>query len=950
MAHTHWDREWYHPAARFVQRLVALVDDVLAGAPDPARPFLLDGQAVVLEDVLAVHPEWEARLRAHLSIGALEAGPWYVLADELIPSGEALVRNLLAGRRVLARFGAAPPPVCYSPDAFGHPAALPTLARGFGLDVAVVWRGYGGPRWPAGDSARWTAPDGSSVLLWHLPPDGYEYGSALPVEPAAADARWRHLAESAGARATTGVMLLTNGADHHARQPGLDEAIDALAAAAHEPAHAIVHRSSLTQWARTLRAAAERIVLPDVRGELRDSYGCTWTLQGTFGTRAWQKRGVARADAMLRWDVEPWMALARLARVPSPDPALLHAAWRTFLRTLPHDTLCGCSVDAVAAALDHRLASVRAQARGLRHDALDTLLSRDAAVARAITRDAWHPRLVIRNRAAEPRWGVAEVELLTTIGDVAVGPASAQASRPRTTREPLLRAVPAGLHVQPLRTRLAHARRESPHHYPDDDLVHATRALVWVREEEAVPAMGLRLWSMTTDDGAVAEETPPVPVTVRHDGAALLMDNGRLRLTVQDGRVSLHDAAHARTLHDALHVTWQRDAGDAYTPAPRGVVHRLPVVRTRVRARGPLRAVIDVTAVLRIPRDPVPPDLAFDGRSVVSFRNGPDDGEAAERAAIAPAGFGSEPSAESRRGRARLEPIRVRLRLTLDAGASWLGVEVRAFDRTPDHRLRLLLAGGIVAPRVLADAAFGPVERVPLVLPREAADAEHVVRTAPLHRWVTLHDHTHATTIVSDGLAEYEALDDGHVAVTLVRATGELSRGDLPERPGHAGWPARIPRAQGPGRLQARFAVLPGGPVDVAAIEACADAVLRPLTGHTWRDAPADASVTVPGVALSGHGVVASAIKPAEDGDGVILRAVNLLESPGTATWVIPYPDVQVHAVRLDETAEEAGAAGDLEIAPSVTVVGDTTHVRVPMGARAVRSVRVRRVEPDLPR
>jgi alpha-mannosidase len=27
--HTHWDREWYHPAGRFRQRLVALVDELL---------------------------------------------------------------------------------------------------------------------------------------------------------------------------------------------------------------------------------------------------------------------------------------------------------------------------------------------------------------------------------------------------------------------------------------------------------------------------------------------------------------------------------------------------------------------------------------------------------------------------------------------------------------------------------------------------------------------------------------------------------------------------------------------------------------------------------------------------------------------------------------------------------------------------------------------------------
>jgi alpha-mannosidase len=68
--------------------------------------------------------------------------------------------------------------------------------------------------------------------------------------------------------------------------------------------------------------------------------------------------------------------------------------------------------------------------------------------------------------------------------------------------------------------------------------------------------------------------------------------------------------------------------------------------------------------------------------------------------------------------------------------------------------------------------------------------------TAPLQRYVSLFDERKGATVYSDGLAEYEAREDGSVAITLVRAVGELSRNDLPERPGHAGWPAPVPGAQ----------------------------------------------------------------------------------------------------------------------------------------------------------
>ena len=102
IAHTHWDREWYLPAGRFRQRLASLIDELLDSTGD-SGPFLLDGQAVVLDDYADVRPDRVADLHTALRSGRIEAGPWYVLADELIPSGEALVRNLFAGRRTLRR-------------------------------------------------------------------------------------------------------------------------------------------------------------------------------------------------------------------------------------------------------------------------------------------------------------------------------------------------------------------------------------------------------------------------------------------------------------------------------------------------------------------------------------------------------------------------------------------------------------------------------------------------------------------------------------------------------------------------------------------------------------------------------------------------------------------------------------------------------------------------------
>jgi len=93
--HTHWDREWYDPFQTFRLKLVRLIDgllDLLEGDPSFAE-FLLDGQVAIIDDYLAIRPENEQRLRSLAAAGRLTVGPWYILMDEFLVSGETIVRD-----------------------------------------------------------------------------------------------------------------------------------------------------------------------------------------------------------------------------------------------------------------------------------------------------------------------------------------------------------------------------------------------------------------------------------------------------------------------------------------------------------------------------------------------------------------------------------------------------------------------------------------------------------------------------------------------------------------------------------------------------------------------------------------------------------------------------------------------------------------------------------------
>ena len=87
--------------------LVNMVDDLLDLLERDPRfvCFTLDGQTVILEDYLAVRPEREKEIRRFVGEGRLIIGPWYILPDEFLVSGEATVRNLLIGTHMAKEFG-----------------------------------------------------------------------------------------------------------------------------------------------------------------------------------------------------------------------------------------------------------------------------------------------------------------------------------------------------------------------------------------------------------------------------------------------------------------------------------------------------------------------------------------------------------------------------------------------------------------------------------------------------------------------------------------------------------------------------------------------------------------------------------------------------------------------------------------------------------------------------
>ena len=167
---------------------------------DPGfRAFVLDGQSLRAGGLPG---RGAARDGARRAPGrrrrAWPSGPWYVLPDEFLVSGEATVRNLRYGRAAAPAGGLQQ--VGYMPDSFGHVAQMPQLLRLCGIDSFVFTRGLGDEAEHLGWLFRWAAPDGSEVLAVNQC-DGYCNAGGLGFAETVARAHGAHSLPRARRRA-----------------------------------------------------------------------------------------------------------------------------------------------------------------------------------------------------------------------------------------------------------------------------------------------------------------------------------------------------------------------------------------------------------------------------------------------------------------------------------------------------------------------------------------------------------------------------------------------------------------------------------------------------------------------------------------------------------------------------------------------------------------------------
>lgn len=543
-SHTHWDREWYRPFQSFRLRLCevinALISEFARGETDL---FYLDGQTIVLEDYLELYPENETRIRELIEAGKLFIGPFYVLPDEFLVSGESLMRNLLIGINQAKQYG------CreffgYLPDSFGHNSQMPKILSSFGLDKAVLWRGAGNRK----SEFLWRSDDDSAVIATYLTEGYFQDILHAKLPPEEKIEKLKDLLDKLRERAVSNKILLPVGGDHLGAVPCLKSLINEING---ELTGYRLEQGTISKYFSSF--SFEEKALEEVSGELRDNTRNP-ILPGTISTRMYLKQLNAKATWQLARVAEPLQTFLAAEGLEKERENELDYAWKLLLKNHPHDSICGCSVDEVHEENEMRYKQLNQISSGIISRCMNTIsgfVSENSLVACNLSNFNFS--------------GVIKVK----------------------THKPFPQALPH----QVLNTETG---------FPEDllldiqrvpvceDMTEITEHLTYV---ENIPPFSVKKISM-------GSQPPLLEVTDNK------ISNSILEISVNtDGTINLKDIQKEKTFKNLHIISDRADTGDTYNFAPLEGDKPLKAGLTGINVveKGPLRGVLRLTYKLQIP-------------------------------------------------------------------------------------------------------------------------------------------------------------------------------------------------------------------------------------------------------------------------------------------------------------------------------------------------------------
>lgn len=770
ISHSHWDREWYQSFESHRMKLIELVDNILDKAENDPEfgGFFLDGQVIAIDDYLEICPEKRAQVEKCIREGKLQTGPWYILQDEFLTSGEACVRNLQVGMQEAEQYGAVGN-VGYFPDAFGNAGQMPQVLKQAGMDAVVFGRGVkpigpnnevtGGQYESTYSEMMWASPDGTK-LPGILFANWYNNGVEIPVDEAEAKVYWDKKLADARKFAATHQLLMMNGCDHQPLQKNITEAI--RVARKLYPDVEFIHSDFKTYVEAMEKEISENF--STVKGELtsQETDG-RWTLANTASSWIGLKVDNRAGETALERKAEPAAAMADVMGKAYPEDQMIYS-WKKLMQNHPHDSICGCSVDEVNEEMKTRFAKSRQVADAIYDESVEYLTNKVNTAA--LPGDGEKIPFVVWNTSGETKSQVVEKELhLFRDYNLFVWDGYEAAEK---VELPAMVLRDADGNVVP--AKIADAGVAFGYDLPDDRFRQPYMAKkVLVTFEAEVPALGYRTYYLKT-----AEQAQDVDVVSADEN---VLENDAVKVVVNtDGSYNLLDKKTGRMYENLGFYEDTGDMGNEYiyiqdsgkqVVSTKGMKAEISCVE-----RNAFRTVVEICHKMMVPSGM--------GEELLRQRE-----------------MCIDPYTRVANRSSELVEMDVKTVLTLEKSAKGLRVATTICNQAKDHRVRVILPTGLDASMHMADSAFEVVRRNN----RHSDTWTNPCGCERQQCFVAMEDVKGGLLVANRGLYEYEILEDqgNAVAVTLLRCVAEM--GDWGYFP--------TPKAQQIGTFCLEFEVVP---------------------------------------------------------------------------------------------------------------------------------------------
>ncbi len=742
---THWDREWYIPFQEYRARLVLMMDKLLSilnKDPNYAN-FTFDGQTIPIEDYLEVKPEKKELIKRFVQEHRLSIGPFYVLPDEFLISGESLIRNLIIGHKIAREFGRVMK-TGYIPDPFGHIAQLPQILSGFEIPSVIFWRGFGDEfeKLNLNMEFKWNSPGkAASILAIHLI---MSYGSVADLNTSTVKGKYKsairrikNVVSTLEKYTATPLVVLNNGSDHH-------EAVAEIPEIVREwneqfPDKELVQNDFEYYVNEVLKTNPK---LKEFMGELRGGK-YAHLLSGVFSARMWIKQRNTWIEYLYEKYSEPFStmvwALDKSKSFEYPSSYLL-TGLKWLIKNHPHDSICGCSIDQVHDEMKTRFD----WAEQIGMEILKNSILFFIEFVKMTYTEKNHTPLLIINPLPWKRKDIVKFNMIAVNkGGSGEFP------------QPFRIIDNSGKEIE----FQGHRVEEEPRYTQEPNCSNEVSFIA------DIPPCGYRIYYLDSkvSPEKFKSESNSFGMTLNS------IENQFYRIEIQnDGIISLKDKMGGKFHESIIEFEDVGDWGDEYdfsgpkeNQTDMKYSSRDAIVKEIIPyIDGLSQKTMQIKMMLRLPVS-----LSEDryNRSLILIEN------------------------------------EIELFISLYENIKRIDFRIKLINRSMDHRLRVLFPTLIKANKVHADGHFYVNERE-VEITKESKWVQDPFPTNHQKDFLAVDDSTSCHAVLNKGLPEYEAIqnedDTITLAVTLLRCIGWLSRGDFETRKSNAGPDLKTPGAQ----------------------------------------------------------------------------------------------------------------------------------------------------------